>query len=617
MTDDGPGPFASLRKAEGEIEAALALLRASQELLGADGQVGVDLNRSDAPEGWATTTIGAICWVNPAKPSRRELIDDAFVSFVPMAAVDAESGTIVALKRRRAGEVRGTHVAFRKGDVLMARITPSMENGKAAVVRRLASAFGFGSTEFHVLRPLAGVLPEYIFHFIRRAAFRTAAHAQMRGAAGQQRVPVEFMTSAEIPLAPVEEQRRIVSLVDTELGGLSHALGHLHAATAAVEWADEETLQAAVRGRLIDPPPRDVRPSVAEIADLIAEERQRSPVPPRQRPASWTEPAVDRSWDGGPLPTIPLGWMWSSVGFASVQIQYGVNVRSDADATMGVPNIGMQNLHRGIVVPSELRYVSLTDADLAVYALSQGDVLFNRTNSAELVGKAAVFELEAPAVFASYLVRLRVDERLARPHFVAHWINSPCGRAWARGVKADAIGQSNINAKKLAQMPLPLPPLAEQDRICARVQQLRDQGSEMQDRIAMALLEIAHCREAVLERAFSGTLTQPVASPSDEHPTALIARAERELADQIKAAATSRRNEVRMERPSSAELVRGGIERMPSDTFRFADLRAGVAVTYEAIVHEVFVMLEDPGSGLTQVYDREAGEIRLARQPPT
>src|SRR5205823_5142697 len=102
--------------------------------------------------------------------------------------------------------VRSGYTAFRDGDVIMAKITPCMENGKAAIVRNTTNSLGFGSTEFHVLRPNGVALAEYLFYFIRQESFRAAAEAEMTGSVGQRRVPAAFLQAAELPLPPLAEQ---------------------------------------------------------------------------------------------------------------------------------------------------------------------------------------------------------------------------------------------------------------------------------------------------------------------------------------------------------------------------------------------------------------------------
>ena len=154
-----------------------------------------------------------ICTVNP-RTRRSKGSDDTAVTFVPMAAVDSRTGTITVREDRRLAEVGNGFTAFEEGDVLFAKITPCMQNGKAAMARNLTNGIGRGSTEFYVLRPGQRVLGEYVWHFVRQPAFREAAKRSFAGTAGQQRVPRSFVENALIPLPPLEEQRRIVDILN-------------------------------------------------------------------------------------------------------------------------------------------------------------------------------------------------------------------------------------------------------------------------------------------------------------------------------------------------------------------------------------------------------------------
>jgi type I restriction enzyme S subunit len=109
-------------------------------------------------------------------------------------------------------EVESGYRYFEEGDVLFAKITPSMQNGKAAIARNLIDDFGLGSTEFHVLRPKSDVLPEWIYHYIRRTKFRNEAMQRFRGAAGQQRVPKDFLENHVIPVPYPEEPERSLAV---------------------------------------------------------------------------------------------------------------------------------------------------------------------------------------------------------------------------------------------------------------------------------------------------------------------------------------------------------------------------------------------------------------------
>ena len=116
--------------------------------------------RNGLPPGWKVVSLGEIAEINPRHP--KGLDDSMPVSFAPMAALNEFKPEFQSLEVRPLGKVRKGFIHFAEGDVLFAKITPCMENGKAAIARGLVNGIGFGSTEFHVLRPREGVLPEWI-----------------------------------------------------------------------------------------------------------------------------------------------------------------------------------------------------------------------------------------------------------------------------------------------------------------------------------------------------------------------------------------------------------------------------------------------------------------------
>ncbi len=119
--------------------------------------------------------LSDVCDINPRLGRDHELDDATNVSFVPMAAVDEVAGSIRGTQCRTFGEVKKGYTSFREGDVLFAKITPCMENGKAALAQGLVGGIGFGSTEFHVLRSRNMVIPEWLYYFVRQASFRREA----------------------------------------------------------------------------------------------------------------------------------------------------------------------------------------------------------------------------------------------------------------------------------------------------------------------------------------------------------------------------------------------------------------------------------------------------------
>lgn len=168
-----------------------------------------ELGKDD--KGWGITTLGECCELNPKRP--RDIDDELLVSFVPMPAV-SEDGKIDCSDIKPYKEVRKGFTYFAENDVLFAKITPCMENGKGAVAKGLEGGIGSGSTEFHVLRPIAGKSnPYWLYILTMFESFRVGARKVMTGTGGQLRVPIGYLNDYPITLPPIDLQDRFEEFV--------------------------------------------------------------------------------------------------------------------------------------------------------------------------------------------------------------------------------------------------------------------------------------------------------------------------------------------------------------------------------------------------------------------
>ncbi|MBW4610863.1 MAG: restriction endonuclease subunit S [Hassallia sp. WJT32-NPBG1] len=200
------------------------------------------------------------------------------------------------------------------------------------------------------------------------------------------------------------------------------------------------------------------------------------------------------------FPVMPLGSLLSK------KPQYGTSEKASENPE-GTAILRMGNIKTtGKIYFDNLKYIQLSSHDEEKYLLKNGDILFNRTNSAELVGKSAVFESDMVAIFASYLIRLTPDQTRIKSKYLNSYINSSKGRAYIQTQLTRAIGQVNVNAKKLAAMPVPLPDTQMQERIIAYFDTIQKEVEEIlklleQDAKLLDMLE-----QSILERAFRGEL---------------------------------------------------------------------------------------------------------------
>ena len=502
---------------------------------------------TELPGGWASARLSEICAVNP-RVDKSALDPASVVSFVPMPAVEAETGKIDVSETRNFETVRKGYTPFRKGDVLFAKITPCMENGKMAIVPNLANTYGFGSTEFHVLRPLQGIDPRFIYYTVSNRAFRFHAEHNMTGAVGQKRVPAAVLEEHEVSLPPISEQRRIVERIEALFEEIDRGLESLRAAKNGIALYRQSLLKSAFEGRLTaewraQNPDRLESPDA--LLDRIREERERRYMADldewEQAVAQWRKcskngrkPAKPKrlkrySLDGSglqlALPELPHGWAWSHLGCCSTGPEYGTAAKSSTQGE--VPVVRMGNIQNGRIDWSNLVYTSDKE-EIAQYSLQPGDVLFNRTNSPELVGKTAIYQGERSALFAGYLVRVNQIGEIASGPYVAYFLNSPCAREHGKSVKTDGVNQSNINGTKLQEYPFPICSTAEQNEIVRILDSRLEAAEILEAEIDAALARADALRQSILKTAFGGELVPQ--DPDDEPASALLERIETERA---------------------------------------------------------------------------------------
>jgi type I restriction enzyme S subunit len=219
---------------------------------------------------------------------------------------------------------------------------------------------------------------------------------------------------------------------------------------------------------------------------------------------------------------LPASYHVGSIGDAASIIQYGTSQRAGAvDGDGVIPVLRMGNIQDGRLEITDLKFIDV-DREIQGLLLEDGDLLFNRTNSPELVGKSAVYRGDTPTTFASYLIRVRLDPTVADPEFVNYWLNSAWGGAWARLAKTDGVSQSNINGSKLALMPLPLPPVEEQRLIVERARRLLAAANRVERQLGSVEREVGRYAGTVLAKAFRGELSDAAASSSKLHAEASV-----------------------------------------------------------------------------------------------
>jgi type I restriction enzyme, S subunit len=332
-----------------------------------------------------------------------------------------------------------------------------------------------------------------------------------------------FLSGVVLPLPPLAEQRRIVVKTRELMAPLRRAREGIARLPEILRRFRQSVLADAYSGRLTEEwrerrgayEPLGPRLARAFAARREAYETARSEAEaydrraPR-RPKNLAATALEAP-EPLAVPEVPEEWSLVALQDVIERAQYGLSVKADGDARTGVAMLRMVNIRDGRMDAGELKYVDREGIDVKGFTVQRGDILFNRTNSPVLVGKAAVFDLDLEAVFASYLVRIQCDPRLVASSYLCGWINSPWGRRWARTVRTDCSNQSNINVSRLLRMPVPVPPLAEQRQVMQRVEELFAFADAIARRVAAAEERTEKLGRTVLARAMRGELVPTAA----------------------------------------------------------------------------------------------------------
>ena len=215
---------------------------------------------------------------------------------------------------------------------------------------------------------------------------------------------------------------------------------------------------------------------------------------------------------------VPSSWEWTTLASFSYDLLYGTSEKSSNEGL--VPVLRMGNITRtGSIDYSDLVYSS-NEEDIKKYKLEKDDLLFNRTNSSEWVGKTAIFKIKEPIIYAGYLIRVRCI--LVDPDYINFVMNSSYHREWCNQVKTDAVNQSNINAQKLSNFSIPIPPLYEQHRIVAEIEKLFALIEQIEHEKIDLLTAIKQTKSKILDLAIHGKLVPQ--DPNDEPASELLKR---------------------------------------------------------------------------------------------
>jgi type I restriction enzyme S subunit len=521
------------------------------------------MEERDLPVGWASIElIDAGIWGSGGTPSRKNprYYENGHIPWLVIGDLNDQPVEEFSTSITELGLIDSSAKLIPTGSLLVAMYGSIGKLGITTFpcTTNQAIAFCIPDEELVALR--------YLFHALANAKPELIAKGQ---GGAQQNISQGILKEHLIPLAPLNEQHRIVAKLDTTLAAVEACRQRLDGVAAILKRFRQAVLAAATSGELT----REWREKKGQVFE----------------------------------------WLDVQLGEHAESMNYGTSAKSQREGE--VPVLRMGNLQGGDLDWTELAYTSDL-AEIAKYLLDDGDVLFNRTNSPELVGKTAMYRGERPAIYAGYLIRVRCRPSLD-PEFLNLSLNSPAARDYCWRVKSDGVSQSNINAKKLAAYPFLLPSVEEQEEIVRRAQELFSLADQLEARLTAAREIVDRLTPSLLAKAFRGELVPQ--DPNDEPASDLLAKLKANKSNAAGESPRRRSNSSKKRRTMSItdkDSIKAVILSLRTIRFSFDELRAQAGGDYESLRAVLFELLEEPSPVVRQVFDQEAKVIKLERIRP-
>lgn len=385
--------------------------------------------------------LGEICLINPKSCTLR---DDTEVSFIPMTKV-GEHGEFDASEIKNYSEVKKGFTNFQNGDVLFAKITPCMENGKGAIAHNMKNGIGFGSTEFHVLRPDTDkITREWLYYLTTWKTFRKEAERNMTGSAGQKRVPKTFLENYVVNLPDIDTQKsenKILRKVDDLISLCKQQLAKL----------DE-----LVKARFVE-----------MFGDVLLNSMQ------------WPEKTLENMAD----------------------IVSGITKgRKTAEADLQeVPYMAVSNVKDGYIDWTTVKTILATRQEIEQYRLMPDDILMTEGGDPDKVGRGAIIKVPLKnSIHQNHIFRVRLDEQEILPSFFAEYLRHQKAKRYFLGCAKQTTGIASINMRQLRALPTLVPPLSLQKQFAAFVERVDRQKQTIQQ----SLEKLELMKKALMQEYF-------------------------------------------------------------------------------------------------------------------
>ncbi len=400
-------------------------------------------------KGWVVKKLSEVCQIRPPKnEARNKVSDSSLVSFLPMEDMSIGIKFVQPIQTKLLSEVVGSYTYFAEGDVLLAKITPCFENGKLGIAIGLKNGIGFGSSEYIVFRPDSILSKEWLYYFLSRETFRLEGAARMTGAVGHKRVSKEFIEDYPIPIPPLDEQQRIVRLLDEAFEGIAIAKANTEKNVQNARAIFESHLQAVFTHR-------------------------------------------------------GEGWVEKTLKDVCNKITDGTH-QTPKYFDEGFIFLSSRNVTSGIIDWENIKYID-QGQHLEMHkrvAPQRNDILLAKngtTGVAAIVDRDSIFDIYVSLALLRALP-------VIRPRFLLHFINSPIAKTQFNK-RLKGIGVPNLHLEEIREVNISLPiDLKKQDNIVDKLDILSEETQRLTRIYEQKLAALEALKKSLLHQAFSGAL---------------------------------------------------------------------------------------------------------------
>ena len=425
-----------------------------------------DLWLGKMPCDWQRSRIRNVTALSPNYSHTRPTADE-LCTVVPMELL-SDDGSIDVSNQQPLAEVSSGLTLFEAGDVLFAKITPCMENGKGTFARVLPTRYGFGSTEFHVLRPSKKIDGQFLYYATFNPIYRAYAAENMAGAAGQKRVSSRFVKDTRLFVPPLPEQQWIATYLDASCAAIDAAV--------AAKRRQLETLDA-LRKSIVQ---RAVTRGILEDVELESTGN------------AWMEQLPHR---------------WNLVCLKRIaEIQGGLTLGKQYEGSLVErPYLRVGNVQDGHLDLADVSVIDLPESVAWGVELRPGDVLMTEGGDLDKLGRGYLWNGEIPGcLHQNHIFAVRCFLHKLKPMFLAYVTAAKYGRDYFEATGKKTTNLACTNATKVGEFPIPLPSLTEQEAICVYLERKLGEVKKIAINIEAQIATLTAYRKSLIHECVTG-----------------------------------------------------------------------------------------------------------------